>query len=254
MIKFDWVRVWPSYPLKYTVQWDVIGAGVPGTYNFDVYRSCAGGDWEKLGSSTTYTYEDYDSPTMSRSIQIYYKVVGLSPIGETFTSDKVILFEKPEKRIFLMAQEMVRREALQYEKYNGVRVAVLKRRETGEVCTTTTHSVLGESVCENPTGDGIGGYCDPVYTWARLHPHPRTRKQSIDMATNDITETQVTLSNYPLIKHKDVIVELHNNNRWNVKGVPQVTEMKRYPVQQTAILGLLERSSKIYDIEVDKDA
>jgi hypothetical protein len=55
--------------------------------------------------------------------------------------------------------------------------------------------------------------------------------------------------NYPLVKTGDVIVELHNNNRWYVKDW-QLTEVRRYPVRQLVTVSLIERSDVIYDFEV----
>jgi hypothetical protein len=152
MIGFDFVKVYPIYPEAYEITWGLKGDGLPGIYKFSVYRSPNQRDWEELIKDVVniHDYLDEEAPSSLKTFQVYYKIKVISPIGETAESSPVFLFEKPEKRSFLIAKEIIRRGNLLFRQFNGIKLAILKRKQYGEKCTDCFNPILDQvatSVC-----------------------------------------------------------------------------------------------------------
>lgn len=255
MIGFDYVRVYPVYPTGFDVTWELIGAGALGKYTFSIQKSANGDDWEDIAQVTdSNNYIDTSTPASIRHTQVYYRVHVLSPLGEEATSEAVITYNNPEKKTFLLAKEIVRRANLLYREMNGVELAVLKRKMWGEKCVCR-HSITGgtiDSQCVSCYGlEYKGGYHTPVYIYGHIEPVPVTERQSTEVGNTDVSNTTGIISNYPLLRKGDIIVELHNNNRWYIKDV-QLTEAKRFPVSQRFQISLIERTDVIYKYELRK--
>ncbi len=256
MLTFDWVRVYPVYDQAYEIVWELRGAGARGRYKFLVQRSANAQDWEDVANVVDELHVlDSEVPASIRHVQLYYRVEVESPLGEITVSEPVIVFNNPEKRTFLIAKEIIRRGNILHTKMNGVEIAAIKRKTWGTECTKCHNPILGgtiDSKCTVCFGTSfVGGFHTPVYTYGHIDPLPVVEREGVNTGNTDLSETSMTMLNYPLLRKGDIIVELHSNNRWYIKVI-QLTEMKRFPVRQNARVSLIERSDVVYELEVKR--
>ena len=257
------------FPRRVFLQWDLTDPTETGSYTFTVERSgSSNGPWEALatGAQNTYNYiddltqADGDSPDtphlFSLQRQIYYRVTAIPPSGCANQAVSIVHGIEPE---IPPVQRGLRRK-LRYEEYrlwkaySGVQVALLKRRSWGDRCTTCydalTRTVLHEhcSVCYGTSF--VGGYWDPVITFARIHPPHNITAQTTQRDTNESSQHLLTLLDVPSLEDGDLIVEIETNQRHIVRRQTQ-TELKRRSVHQQVTTSLLQRGAVEYEIPVD---
>jgi hypothetical protein len=96
----------------------------------------------------------------------------------------------------------------------------------------------------------MGGYYDQIDVFVDVNPSPNVVQVS-NFGKLEVNSTVMFMSNFPLAKPNDLIVE-PTNRRWRVVQVNTVTE-KRYIVQQYLQVEEVERSDSEYGAPVDLD-
>jgi hypothetical protein len=262
-------KVTPLYPRRIFIQWDLLNPTEDGTYTFKIQRSGSSeGEWEMLepGLQNGFSYvDDFTKPVLddnavahpfSLQRQFYYRVTGIPPSGCTNQAVSEPHSLEPE---IPPIQRGLRRK-LRYEEtriwkaYNGVRLALLKRRQWGVRCPDCYDDTTKASTkdhCLTCYGTSfVGGYWAPVIVYGRIHPPLNVQAQTTQRDKNESAQQMITTLDVPLLQDDDLIVETDTNQRHIVRRKTQ-TELKRHPVHQQLTTSLLERGAIEYDLPVD---
>lgn len=153
-----------------------------------------------------------------------------------------------------VALEVVRRNNLYLRRYTGRVVSFCTVKYQGRRCSLCFDNLKkrsSNSQCTECYGTTFeGGYYDPIHVFADLSPSPNI----VQMATfgkMEVNQTAMFMSNFPIAKPNDMIVE-RSNRRWRVIQVNTVTE-KRYTLQQYLQVEEIEKSDAEYLFPVDLD-
>jgi hypothetical protein len=263
-------KITPLYPTRVFLQWDLTSPTEDGSYTFTVERSGSSeGPWAVLiaGLQNTYNYIDdlTDQPTLpddgkanlfSLQRQIHYRVTVIPPSGCANQARAVA--SSPEKNLPPVQAGLRRRlqydEQILFRRFNGVKLAILKRKRWGTRCTTcydeTTHTVIN-SHCDECYSTGFkDGFWDPVIVYGRVHPPTNVQAQTTQRDKQEAAQQRVTMLEVPIVEDRDLIVELDTNERHQVRGQVQ-TEIRRKVVHQQATVSTIERGSVEYTVPVD---
>jgi hypothetical protein len=263
----------PLYPSSVFLQWE-IHSQETGNFYVDIARSGGpAGPWEVLATGLLDAYNFVDNQfglppappydkngreplnLFSLSRQIYYQVTVTPPSG---TANQFASQPTPIAPTLNRVNAGIKRR-LQldlrtiYKNLNGIPLAVMKRRRWGIRCTECWDPVTKEVTREHcPACYGtsfLGGYWAPVQI--------RGRKDAAAVQTRleahgevDIKLEEFTTLDYPLLEYKDVIVDLHRNDRYEVQRVVPA-EINTVVVHQVVTASLLGRNSVEYSFLVD---
>jgi len=253
----------------YFVQWTLDNARESGNYRFDLYRSgTEGGPWEEvqMGMIDEYSTIDpfdppnpipasgYLKPNLLRFEHIfYYRLVVTSPSGETAQD---IMEGGPHVDGFMRGyQRKAQRDFRLTLKYNGVPVAILKRKQWGTRCPVCFDKMTKEvmrSNCKACFGTGFtGGYWTPIQTWARRGPSPVVAQVTPEQKS-DSNEVKIWTTDLPLLERDDVVVFIPDQRRYRIDQQYQ-TEIRVVTVHQVFSAQEFPHDHVIYRFPVDLD-
>jgi hypothetical protein len=265
-------RTTALYPSAVFIQWDV-DSEESGSFYVDVARSGSPqGPWESLASGLLDAYNFLDDKfnlppakdaragrdglnLFSLSRALYYQVTVTPPSG---ASNKFCSQPTPVEPGLNFVNRMLKRKILHdqgvgYARVNGVQLVVLKRRRWGNRCPECYDPVTMQATrehCLRCFGTSYDhGYWNPVLI--------RGRREAAAVETNIASEgdreqklADFNILDYPLIDHKDLIIEIGRDDRYQVLRAHS-TELNSVPVTQKLSTTLLSRSSIEYQILVD---
>lgn len=179
--------------------------------------------------------------------------VGIHPRDEqTFPGPTTVFSAHPkiDKRLRLISRVVIRRAATALRYFNGIEIAVFKRRHFGRRCTCVdlkTKEVL-YSNCTDCYGTGWeGGFYPAIPTLGRLMDAEPAINTEVEGRTN-VLRGRLSLINFPRIEKDDIIVELDSNRRWVVNGTDD-THWRRRKVIQASTCTELARTSVFYNLD-----
>lgn len=262
-LQLEVTRITGIWPRKVFIQWLIRNPVAASGYTFSVYRAASpNGPWETLDNTLadTYFYVDdtFTSPTdqtssglFSMRQALYYKV---EVDHEDLTAPISIVkqFEAGlDRRRASIARKLRRDVNVMLRKGSGTEVAILKRRWWGEQCDCKTKTgQITRSHCRTCFGTGIiGGYWDPVYSFAVRSASPVDERTSVE-GNVETHYLQVLMSYLPEVAPKDVLVFMRDNKRYIIDSV-QTTEIHTVNIHQELQVSELARSSREYDVIVD---
>jgi hypothetical protein len=263
-MKIRITKITQLYPNGCLVQWTLMGPHVPGIYTFDIYRSeTFSGPWELIAKDLTETYnywdkflipssDDYVRPNQFSMVRKFaYRVVANGPGGQSIDDAESEPNLAPKQKQLL--RKILHDEFIALSKYNGVQIAVLKRRNWGERCKKCFDKSTKEIINSNCTlcwGTAfIGGFWNPVLTYSRRSPEQTTIQVSQEQKT-EASPCELTLLNIPRVDHDDILVYLSDNRRFLVDQQTE-TMLRTVPVHQQVFAFELPRSHITYKIKVD---
>lgn len=141
------------------------------------------------------------------------------------------------------------------EDATGVPILVYKRRRSGIECTQCFDKIQNKRIsshCMRCFGTNWeGGFHNPIDAYLDISP---PMKQAIieDWGETQPTETDVLLSNYPLVSNGDVLRELRSNRMWRVIRT-RSWEKLRVPMLQTIRVKEINPGDVEYRIPIDVD-
>jgi hypothetical protein len=213
-----------------------------------IFWVASGLDANDVSSYTDYTISGLDI-TNQWSYRNYY--LQLRNTVTPATSDIYGPY-KIETTRDLTAKEVIRRHALTLkDKYGGQPLLVLKRKTNGTHCTVCYDATLGrrsEEKCLTCYDTAwVGGYWAPLETQGMFNASPK-RHQITVWGLWQPGDTILTMTNFPQIAPRDVIVD-KINRRWNVVQI-RTTEKGLYVMAQQAQLRLINKDDVIYSVAV----
>lgn len=150
------------------------------------------------------------------------------------------------------AIEIVRRNNLLLRRFTGRLLAYFPVKTQGPrcpMCWDNTKKRASSSSCPECYGTTFaGGYYSQINVFIDVNPAPDI-VQVANFGKLEVSQTAMFMSNFPLAKPNDLVVE-PGNRRWRVVQVNSVTQ-KRYTVQQYLQAEEIERSDPEYLLPVD---
>ena len=190
---------------------------------------------------------------LSLAREVYYRLTVLGADGSSARVVREVGDELPKRQSLL--KRKIQRDIRVGFKFNGVPIAVLKRKHWGIRCVDCFDLLtkrVTTSKCNTCFGTGFeGGYYEPVRISGRIS----VKNVQTDITVQgkaDINQTQLTMLDFPILEDDDIVVHLNTNQRYIVKHVTR-TELRTVPVHQKILLSELERSSVEYRLIVNKD-
>jgi hypothetical protein len=271
MLVVDAVRVRPLTVTSAEVTWTLKPTDEPLIYSrFRVLRSeSPEGIYVDISGPLANTFTFLDKVNLkSKFSEIGWRIqvddlqTGISTIYPNGTFDESFEFHPNFDRVAMtedygptfIALEVVRRNNLYLRRFTGRVVAYCPVREQGQrcpLCFDNTKRRSNNSSCRECFGTTFhGGYYEPINVFVDVNPSPNVVQIST-FGKMEINQTAMFMSNFPLAKPGDLIVE-RSNRRWRVVQVNVVTE-KRYTVQQYIQAEEIEKSDAEFLFPVDLD-
>lgn len=258
----------PLFPHGFFLQWKLDGTLENGTYTFDLYRSGgAEGPWEAVavGLTNKYAFEDrflapigqdggaaYLRPNnFAFSRVFYYRLLIKSPSGIELEAkeESGTMIDGPTRGQYAAKVRDFRRGLL----YNGMPLALLKRRTWGKRCPVCYDARTKEPTrgnCSTCYGTSFeGGFWDPTYLIGR-RSGVSTRTQNAPENKADAAEFKVWIPDVPGMDQNDVIVCLKDRRRLRVDTQDQ-SEIRTAPVHQILTTVEIPHDHIIYRFPVD---
>lgn len=261
-------RIMPLTPYGFFVQWEVRKPSASGVYRFWVYRSGSSeGPWEPVAEDLSEKYcvvDRFDGSANTAANrrpnqlallrQFFYKVAMLAPNGER---DEYVTDTDPP--LDPKAAQHWRRAVKNFEdtmRLTGRPCAVLKRRHWGKRCPKCSDAVLREPIKSSCTvcwGTGFeGGFWAPVRMAAN---RVITDDQSVNTPEqrSDTRTVRIQMLSYPDVDRDDIIVFLHDRERFLVERV-RTPEIMQNGTHQTISAVEIAPGNILYRYRLDDDA
>lgn len=254
-------------PRSMFIQWTVKNPPGPGVYQVKVFRSGSlEGPWEEvLSTSNTFAYVDtFSAPPPSENAlrpnylrltgNFYYRVTVTAPNGTTASSTVEAGVEATGK-LGGIRRKSERDLMVQLRKLDGSAIAILKRRHYGELCLKcrdkTTHSIIRSS-CKACWGTGIiGGYWNPVASFARRTPAGASAAVT-PQQRSDTAGVTLWLPSTPAVEPDDLLVSFRDQRRYVVSDAEQ-PEVQMEPTHQKVTVQEIPSDSLLYELLVSPD-
>jgi ribosomal protein L37AE/L43A len=227
-------------------------------YRFNLYRSNNADDGYIAIKSdlNDFTFQDYGVNLRNISIHYYYKVEIIHKASGKANWSEPVHFQAVEQDAIAFYLNEVYRTQMEYVVGNR-KMILLSRKHEGQLCNSCYDPIRKRSqsvscpVCYNTTY--VGGYYKPVViNMVLMNAAANTQEFSVDAVGEKKTPITMWTANYPLIQIDDILVDIHNN-RYIVMGW-QPSYKNEYLIRQTIQVGMVEKSSVVYNIPVDANA
>ena len=251
---FDSVQVVADPLHRKTIVWYMQNlSALPNGVEFFVDKARSGGDWEEIAGPITdaCTYTDDVRWNWNKDRNTFYRVRFIKD-GEWQFSTPAQAVGKWSKQDYTFAKEICRREYLLMRKA-GVRGQLLKRREWGIRCPNNDYDTdePPNDRCPLCMGTGFeGGYYAPISLPGLIpQPAPSSNRKFGETGLEDTHTLQLRVVAYPLITPDDLWVNLDSGERWQIKAVQPVAQIRNTPIVQMIALQKIPQSDIVYDID-----
>jgi len=253
------ISVYPVASRQILVEWRLEEATAPGDYLFWIERANSPeGPWESLTPIplvNQFFHVDRKSVYLSKEPHLYYRLKVRAPDGEECTSRPKDLLRNLERKQFLQAREVIRKEILRFRKFAGIRVLILKKKHFGRKCNECIDQVTGyqiDSLCLNCYGTRWeGGFEPPIEAWLERGPMDNNKALGGSGWMTEDFEGQVRAVAYPLFTRDDIVVEAETNTRLRVLRI-STAELRTVPIVQILTVRVIPRNEIEYKVIVDE--
>ena len=230
------LEVFPSYYYGFTFVWTIAPTFVaPRPWFFTVQESKdSGATWEdvspELENLFCYSETKYKIYPKEEITTFRVKIRIGTNIGYTFTIDPYGIFER---RIYLIAREITRKEFLQMKKTSGTRFHLYSQAIFAKLPGSTVDPITGDIT--DPKAAIPYMYSGPYEVWLTVDSE-KTEKRMEESQGMGIVE-QFTYNmrtvGYPLFKRDDVLVDTETDKRFYVETATHVAHLHGMPLAQT---------------------
>lgn len=215
-------------------------------------------DWINVGNPTVNSFYAVD-PTQ----RLYGKQL-LSNYRIKLTTTLAIYYSQPTNvygrlnlRDWLLAREITRKELLRLQRYTATEGFLLIARRSGTPCDCldpVTNEVIN-SYCPACYGTAFeGGYYHP-YACTFFDLSPDQRSETVDATQRgsvDDTMRQGRFIGYPILRYRDVFVDIESDERYFIKSVKTIAVMRDVPIVVAPTLQLAPFTNVIYTFPVPR--
>ena len=241
----------------FDIYWDVQTFGFTPTF-MTQSSSTEHGPWENLVASpvATYSMSEVGPKRLSFQENIFFRLKVLNGSTIVLTSTARAPGERMNGHHLAIYREMVRREALQLDRYNGKIGLFFRRIVYGTPCSSCVDETLGETSsneCASCFGTGLdGGYYPPVaikVDWSSA-PSNAVDTTLTENGPSEIFLCEAVFPPYPEAKFKDVFADLTSGQRLEVKTSVK-DEYHGGTIRQIVTMSLLSPTDPAYQLPVN---
>ena len=203
-------------------------------HDFYVLRSIDGaaGPYEQIAGPfyNTFLFRDPAVHLLNKWRKYFYRIkVVHRPTSEEWQSQPASLEAPPD----LIALEIIRRESLLLQEFNGRVVLLFPQLTFGQRCRHCwdigpKDNTIGRAVQQNCQTcfdtTYVGGFAQPMRIFAQIDPSPKS-VQPTDLEEHQFVATTGRTTAFPPLKPKDMLVEAENK-RWLVEKVTQTQKLR----------------------------
>jgi len=233
---FSEIRMYPRYPDRVFVDWDLHNNSISGNYFFSIYLSTSPEDEFDLQNITPVINDNnYNFPfaLLFKSEYLWVKIK-CEINNKEYWSNPIGLFYHLDRRHFLQAKEIMRQKDLVRSLNCGIKTFLRKRKTFGERCTSCIDEGTGmidNSNCPICFGTKIiHGFGAPIEVYADIVENSVREVSPSELGTLDGINA-IAKFTYPLVNRGDILIEEDRNRRWYVNKV-KFTSFKSVPVDQ----------------------
>ena len=246
----------PSYAGGFSYCWEVHGGfNDPAPWIFTVQLGETGnGPWHDKSPRLVNVVAWRDQPgkyLVGKSNTLYFRLKLHTPKGVYF-SHVMQPYGDLSRSDFLIAREIMRREILRQRVLAGVECNVYIRSTFGPKCPYCLDPVTGDvrdSHCPKCFGTGrYPAYFGPHRMMMSFSPDVAHHKYGSNDGTHEVRTFEAMAIGNPVIKHGDVIVDVHQDKRYVVGSSSIVSEIRRIPCLQNLTFNEAPLSDVVYKI------
>jgi len=208
-------------------------------------------------TATADTFYDYTDPSvdlLSEWENIYYRLK-VQKGSSVFYTTPSTFFAKPD---FILMEIRRRNDLLLRDfitpknRWCGPNAAIYIRKQDGTRCTDCYDDVLEKRRildCDTCRGTGwIGGYFGPIFRPVNFSPkQPQNHITEYGLDENE--NSQAWMGFDPILKPRDLVIEINTNQRWRVVQSPRTEKLRRV-AHQNLVLYKIGRDDPEYKIDV----
>ena len=255
------VRISPNYVGGFLYSWEMAGGfDDPAPWIFIVQRGPSdNGPWETISPElvNVIAWKDEGGKNLvGKSNTLYFRVVLRTSRGEYF-SHAIQPYGDLTRREYLLAREIIRREALRARVLAGVECDMYIRSTFGPRCTFCIDPVTGDvrdSNCKKCFGTGrYPAYCGPHRMMLSFSPDVSHVKQNSNDGTHETRTFEAIAIGNPVLKKGDVIIDKAQDKRYVVGVASVVSEVRRVACLQKIGFDEAPLNDPVYRIGQEDD-
>lgn len=221
-----------------------------GAPEFYVEWARAGSEWTELaGPLLGCTYLDTVKRDFGKVADTFYRI-RMEVGGNISYSDAVAALGPWNREDFRTAKEICRKETLVIKRM-GRKGLFMRRRDWGDkcpVCRDFDTSEPTQSRCTTCYGTGfVGGYWPPIYMpvlFTKPGDSTTTLTENKNFTQPTIREIRVVA--WPRVDTQDMWFDLEADERYVIKVVTAVAEVRNIPIIQHLVIEQLPKSDIVY--------
>lgn len=255
-------RISPNYLGGFLYSWEISGGfNDPAPWTFIIQKgSTAEGPWETISPEVVNAIAWRDSGgkhLYGKANVLYFRAVMRTPRG-MYISPVIQPYGDLSRRDYLLAREIIRREALRARVLSGRECDLYIRSTFGPKCTFCIDPVTGDvrdSHCKKCLGTGrYPAYFGPHRMMLSFSPDVSHHKINSNDGTHETRTFEAQAIGNPVMKKGDVIVDLSQDKRYVVGSASVVSEVRRIPCLQRVAFEEAPLSDPIYRLgNMDED-
>lgn len=247
----------PGYSGGFTYCWEVSGAfDDPGPWVFTVQMGITdGGPWKDLSPAlpNVMSWTDLNNRYLvGKSNTLYFRVRLKTPKG-TYFSSVLQPYGTLGRRDFLIAREIIRREALRAKVLSGVLCRVYIRSTFGPRCRKCLDPDTGQirdSHCKYCFGTGRDpAFMGPYHMWMSFSTDAAHTEDDDKTGTHEAKTFEALAIGNPALKRGDLIIESRTDKRYLVEMCAVAAEVRRVPCLQRVTISEAPLGDVIYKVE-----
>jgi hypothetical protein len=231
-----------------------------GTPEFYIEFARSAGEWTRLNPDdpevNICVFVDPEARRCGYDNNAYYRVV-MSVGGNEYHSKPEPTLGVWNRRDWLIARDVVRKEYLRLKRYVAAPGWLLRKREHGIPCTECLDYDTEETVsskCTKCYGTGIlGGYYDAIPYYVDLSGTASKRDVQIPFGEIDNRRRSARGVAYPMILTYDLWIDADKNKRYVIRQVDTAVELKGKPLVYILELRELPANALEYSIPLQQD-
>ena len=250
------VRILPNYLGGFQYVWEIDGAfDDPAPWTFVVQLAeTAYGPWEDISPDLTnvIAWRDTGGKHLYGKTSLLWFRVRLKTKRNTYFSHPVQPYGDLPRREYLLAREIMRREALRARVLSGVECDLYIRSVLGPKCTFCVDPVTGDvrdDQCPHCFGTGRNpAYFGPHRMMLSFSPDVAHHKDNATDGTHEKKIFEALAIGNPILKRGDVIVDRERDKRYVVGIASVVSEIRRIACLQKVGCDEAPLSDPVYRI------
>lgn len=258
---FSSVDVVPSYSRGFRYSWEIAGDfNDPGPWAFVVQEGMSDkGPWKNLSPEIVNfpAWEDGGGiHKVGKSNVLYFRIRLKTPRG-TYFSPVLQPYGTLGRRDFLLAREIMRREALRAKVMSGVKCRVYVRSTFGPRCSKCLDPDTGQirdSHCRYCFGTGRNpAFMGPYSMWMSFSTDAAHTEDDDNTGTHEAKSFEALAIGNPVLKRGDLVIDSATDKRYLIEKCDMAAEVRRVPCLQRITISEAPIGDVIYKVE-DRNA